>query len=174
MDVVESLIETGHFILRSGLHSNQYVNKYQLFTEPWKLEYMCKDLCDKVNHVKFDYIVGPGTGGFFVAYEMAKMLRVPAIYAEKDFTKGLFWFRTMLPSGKALIVDDVFTTGSSVNGVVELLGDSVEVSAIAVLIDRSERDKKYHRGTPLIKAHRVDIPVWREADCPICAENRVT
>ena len=38
----------GHFILSSGLHSNQYVQCAMLLSYPKKAEAICSSLCDKI------------------------------------------------------------------------------------------------------------------------------
>ena len=41
----------GHFILSSGLHSNQYIQCAKLLSHPRKAESICSSLVEKINNV---------------------------------------------------------------------------------------------------------------------------
>ena len=40
----------GHFILSSGLHSNQYIQCAKLLSYPKKAEEICASLCETINN----------------------------------------------------------------------------------------------------------------------------
>ena len=40
----------GHFILSSGLHSNQYIQCAQLLSHPRQAEMICASLCEKIKN----------------------------------------------------------------------------------------------------------------------------
>ena len=55
----------GHFILSSGLHSNQYVQCAKLLSYPKKAEIICASLTKKIknNFNKIDVVLSPALGG---------------------------------------------------------------------------------------------------------------
>ena len=72
----------GHFILSSGLHSNQYVQCAQLLSHPKKAEIICSSLCEKIknNDKNVDIVLSPALGGMIAGYEIARQLNVKTIF----------------------------------------------------------------------------------------------
>ena len=94
-------------------------------------------------------MAGPTTGGIIIAFEVAKQLGVRSIFAEKEgqervFRRGF----NISPGGRVLIVDDILTTGKSVDEVIAAV-KKLEgiVTGIGVLVDRSEQERDF--GVPL-------------------------
>ena len=58
----------GHFILSSGLHSDQYIQCAKLLSHPKKAELICASLCEQIkkNFNKIDIILSPAIGGIVV------------------------------------------------------------------------------------------------------------
>ena len=80
----DALLE-GHFVLSSGLHSNQYVQCAKLLSHPEKAEIICKSLVEKIKKKikKIDIVLSPAIGGIVVGYEIGKQLNTQAIFAER-------------------------------------------------------------------------------------------
>src|SRR5688572_13254817 len=75
---------TGHFVLTSGKHSDRYFEKFNVLNQPWHVETLCKELAARLAETEPDVILGPTTLGIVMAYEVAKHLRVPAAYGERN------------------------------------------------------------------------------------------
>lgn len=140
-------IEHGHFLLSSGLHSDLYIEKFRILEKPQVLNTMAKEIARKFQFMDIDYVVGPATGGIIVAYEVARLLGVEAVYVDSTLTgeKALKRGKTLPINKRFLVVDDVLTTGKSVNETISVL--SVYNPAwlgIAVLINRGEDIKFDH------------------------------
>lgn len=161
----------GHFRLSSGRHSDMYVEKFRILEQPEVLGVLCAELATRAESLSPDVVVGPTTGGIILAFEIARRLKIGALYAERE--NGARVFRRdarLAPNARVLVVDDVLTTGTSVREVLELVrskgGDPV---GVAVLIDRSNGEIDF--GCPLIAAHRVQartfdpdsLPAWLAA-----------
>ena len=75
----------GHFILSSGLHSNQYVQCAKLLSYPNYAEKICASLVEKIkkNFSKIDLILSPALGGIVVGYEIARQLNLESIFSER-------------------------------------------------------------------------------------------
>ena len=73
----------GHFILSSGLHSNQYVQCAKLLSKPKKAASICSSLCEKImkEFNTVDIILSPAIGGIVVGYEVGRQLNKETIFA---------------------------------------------------------------------------------------------
>ena len=60
----------GHFILSSGLHSDQYVQCAKLLSQPKKAKEICLSLCEQIkkNFENITVILSPAIGGIVVGY----------------------------------------------------------------------------------------------------------
>ncbi|HOZ07323.1 MAG TPA: phosphoribosyltransferase family protein, partial [candidate division Zixibacteria bacterium] len=115
---------TGHFKLTSGRHSDVYYEKFTLLKQPALCTRLCARMADTLRTTGVRTIVGPTTGGIILAYDVARYLGVEAIYAEAaDDGKGRVFKRGfhLEPGQKVAIVDDVLTTGTSVDEVIALV-----------------------------------------------------
>ena len=54
---------TGHFQLRSGLHSNRFFQAALLLQYPDKAEKVCRFLADQFRGEKIDAVISPAVGG---------------------------------------------------------------------------------------------------------------
>lgn len=161
-------VKEGHFLLRSGLHSGVYVEKFHLLEQPEVLSRFVEVLVPKFNRI-FDRVVGPALGGMIVAYEIAKQIKVPASYAEKG-SDGEFVIRRghgVSEGERVLVCDDVMTTGGSVRKTVEAVkARDAEVVQVAVLVDRATEPPQ---GLNYVSALRYVLPVYDSSRCPLCA-----
>ncbi len=143
----------GHFLLASGRHSTQYIEKFRLLEQPRLTSQLCAEIARRFENDGIECVVGPVTGGIILAFEVARILGVRAVYAERaEDGKGFALRRGFqLKDGeKCLVVEDIVTTGGSAQKVVELVrenGGSVE--GVALLVDRSN-------GALQIDAPRVE------------------
>jgi orotate phosphoribosyltransferase len=167
-------LKRGHFLLASGRHSDQYVEKFDLLRQPGATEAACAALIEELgDDAAVDIVVGPTTGGILLAFEIARQLGLPAAYAERlsdganerAFKRGT----TFQPGAVALVVDDILTTGGSVRETLRALeARQVAVRAVAVLVDRSGGAVDF--GVPLHSLAQLDIATWDVTDCPLCAQ----
>ena len=107
----------GHFILSSGLHSNQYIQCAKLLSHPKKAEVICSSLCEKIKETfsKIDIVLSPALGGMVVGYEIGRQLEVETIFAERiDDELVLRRDFNISQNSNVLVVEDVITTGKSV------------------------------------------------------------
>jgi len=158
----------GHFLLTSGLHSPVYWEKFQVLQYPRYTEKLCRLVARRFKKERVQVVAGPTTGGIILAFEVARLLGIKGIFAEKEgetrvFRRGF----TIKPGERVLIVDDILTTGGSIVEVIEavrkLKGDIV---GIGVLVDRSEQAKDF--GVPLFSCIRSQTVTYRPTECPLC------
>jgi orotate phosphoribosyltransferase len=160
----------GHFLLTSGLHSPLYWEKFKILQYPQYTEQLCRMIADHFRNQKIDVVAGPTTGGIILAYEVARQLGVRSIYAEKEGTARVFRRSlTLSPGERVLIVDDILTTGGSVQQVVDAVKKlEGKIIGIGVLVDRSETRIDF--GSPLFSCLRSQTIVYSPDACPLCAQ----
>ena len=80
-------LQEGHFVLSSGLHSDQYVQCAKLLSNPRQAEKICSSLCEKIkkNIDKIDIVLSPAIGGIVVGYEIGRQLGKKTIFYEFIF-----------------------------------------------------------------------------------------
>mgnify|MGYP006120326597 CR=1 FL=1 len=131
----------GHFILSSGLHSDQYVQCAKLLSYPNKAEIICSSLSKKIKekYSKVDIILSPAIGGIVVGYEIGRQLKVETIFAER--INGKLVLRRgfkIKENTKVLVVEDVITTGKSALECFDLIKSyNSTLLGYACIIDRS-------------------------------------
>ena len=106
----------GHFVLSSGLHSDQYVQCAKLLSHPKKAELLCSSLCEKIKESfkKIDIILSPAIGGIIIGYVVGRQLNIETIFAERQEGKLVLRRGFDIPkNSNVLIVEDVITTGKS-------------------------------------------------------------
>ena len=134
----------GHFILSSGLHSNQYVQCAKVLSHPKMAEKICASLCEKIKKFfsNIDIILTPAIGGIVVGYEIGRQLGIQTIFSERYEGKMTLRRGFDIPKkSHVLIVEDVITTGKSALECHELIKDySSNLVGFACIIDRSSED----------------------------------
>jgi len=164
-------LKKGHFKLTSGMHSSQYVQCAMLLRFPDKAEIAAEALAEKFKDEKIDLVVGPAIGGIVIAYEVARALGVPGIFAERENGKmALRRGFSIEPGQKVLVIEDVITTGGSTQEVVDLISElGGDVIGAGSIIDRSNKENLKIK-VPFKSLLKLEIPVYKEEDCPMCKE----
>jgi len=161
----------GHFVLASGKHSSRYLEKFQVLQWPVRTAMLCADIADWARSLAPRTVAGPTTGGIILAHEVARQLELRAVYAERiEGSRGREFRRGFeLGSGeRVLVVDDIMTTGGSVQDTIDAVRSSgAQVVGAAVLVDRSGGAATL--DVPLHALWTVDIQTYALSDCPQCA-----
>jgi orotate phosphoribosyltransferase len=166
-------LQSGHFLLSSGKHSDRYVEKFNLLRRPRETEAVCRGFTEHFRDANIEVVAGPTTGGILLAFEVARQLGVEAAYAERasdgslqrEFRRGT----TFAPGARVLLVDDILTTGGSIRETVAALErQNVEIVGIGVLVDRSSGQVTFG-SYPLFPLLQLNVEAWDAPDCPLCA-----
>ena len=172
----------GHFKLTSGRHSDVYYEKFAILKDPQVCEPVCRTLAGMFAASGAKYVVGPTTGGVIIAYSVANANGLTALYAEpagpadSPTTGRVFKRGFSLEKGdRVLIVDDVLTTGRSLDEVIALVRSyGAEIVGIGVFLDRSGGAMAKGRpqdGVPPVRAlASVSAESWEPDACPLCAK----
>ncbi len=164
-------LRTGHFLLSSGKHSNEYWEKFWVLQYPRYVDRLCAEIARRFEADGIQVVLGPTTGGILLALETARHLNARALYAEKEagvrtLRRGL----TLPPGTRTLIVDDIMTTGGATRECLELAARcKAEVAGAAVLVDRSGGTVNLECRTEALLT--VEAEAYEAADCPLCKQN---
>lgn len=172
-EVKELFIETGaimegHFLLTSGLHSAMYVEKFQVLQHPKHTEKLCQALAERFKKAEIGVVIGPVTGGILLAHEVGKALGTRAIFTERVDGKMALRRGFRIEEGeRVLVVEDIITTGGSVDEVIEVIkAQGGVVAGVGVLVNRSGGKASF--DAPLESLLDLNIPTYRPEECPMC------
>ena len=130
---------TGHFVLRSGLHSGHYFQCAQVCQDMAAVERLSQMLVAKIKSLGITYttVLAPAMGGLVIGQEVARQSNARYIFAEKEndvlvMRRGF----TLKPGERVLIAEDVVTRGGRVLECIEIIRKAGGVPvAIAMLVD---------------------------------------
>ena len=163
---------SGHFELRSGLHSDQYFQCAKVFCHPRIAEKLCAALADKIKAVGADRgvscVIAPAMGGIVVGHEIARALNVLSIFAEKQDGALVLRRNFTIDKGERYIVaEDVITRGGRVQETIDIVEKAGGVvAAVAVLVDRSGGKAKL--PYPTFSLLTMEPVTYEPAVCPLC------
>lgn len=159
---------TGHFLLSSGLHSEQYLQSALVLQHPEIATKLCSALAEHFRNSGIEAVIAPALGGVFVAHETARALRVRALFAER--VNGELTLRRGFTIGsgeKVLVVEDVITTGKSTKETIEVVRKAGgRAVAAGSLIDRSGGTADI--GVPCKALVTLTVPAYDPGACPLC------
>lgn len=158
----------GHFLLASGRHSPQFLDKFRIYEHPRLTERLCAGIVERVDQ-PIDVVVGPAIGGIFLAHEVARQIDARALYAERDENRSRRSFRrgqTLRPGERVLVVDDILSTGGSVRETLEpVIACGGRPVMAAVLVNRGGDTDP---GVPFTALWTTQIPTYEPEICVLC------
>ncbi len=170
LDLLEwsGAIMKGHFKLTSGKHSNRYIEKFRLLENPIALDKICSAMADVYNNEKIDLVVSAAIGGILISGGVGRHLNVKHIFSEREngemkFKRGF----DIEKNKRVLIVEDIVTTGGSINEIIELVEKyDANIVGITSIVDRN--DKKMNFKYPYETLLNFPVESWNEKECPDC------
>jgi orotate phosphoribosyltransferase len=162
-------VQTGHFLLSSGRHSERYVQCARVLEDPRNASLLGAELARQMAG-EVDRVVSPPLGGILIGYEVARALGKPFQFPER-VPDGLFQLRrgfSIRPGERIAIVEDVITTGRTTRELMALLrGHGAETAGVGAIVDRSVTHEV--DGWPVCALVRLEIPTYAYGECPLCA-----
>ena len=162
----------GHFLLASGKHSDKYFQCARVLASPARASLLGAGIGGLWADESIDAVFGPAIGGIVIAHEVARYLGTPAYYTERE--EGRMKLRrgfTVDPGARALVVEDVVTTGGSAQEVVALLKElGLEVIGVSSIVWRSPEAAPASPFGELRFRPLLTLPTeaWDVASCPEC------
>lgn len=166
----------GHFRLTSGLHSPEYLQCAKVLAFPQYAERLGSMLGERLHGLLGGkapaIVVAPAIGGIVIGHEVARALGLRSFFTERDGATHEMTLRrgfAVEPGERAVVIEDVITTGGSTREVITLLqGAGVEVLAAGSIIDRS--GGSVDLGIPRVALHSMQVVAYQPEECPLCKE----
>ena len=162
-------IMEGHFLLSSGMHSDTYVQSVRVLQHPHLGQRLGGELAALFPGESIDVVIAPALGGVVIGYMVGMALSRRMVFAERR--AGTFALRRgqeLRRGERALVVEDVITTGGSAEEIVSLVrACGAEPLAVTALAERGPSTELTIPKKALIE---LDIQSWKPEDCPLCKE----
>jgi orotate phosphoribosyltransferase len=161
---------TGHFRLSSGLHSSGYLQSALVLQYPAHAQLLGSKLAELLKGYQADLIISPALGGLIIGHEVARAFGLPFLFTERDADRKMSLRRgfALKQGARAIVIEDVITTGGSTKEVIDIV---TAAGAIAVaagsIIDRS--GGKADLGIPRVALETLTVPAYQPEECPMCA-----
>ncbi|MCP4652664.1 MAG: orotate phosphoribosyltransferase [Candidatus Omnitrophica bacterium] len=167
-DILKSTgaIKTGHFLLASGLHSENYFQAQSMLQYPEYASQTGKEIAALWKNENIDVVVSLAIGGIIIGQEIAKHLGVRHVFLERknnifSLERG---FR-LAPGEKILLAEDVITTGGSLKEIFPLLKKlETDIIGITSIVLRSNAEF----SVPFKFLHKINWPAYNPEECPLC------
>ncbi len=178
-DTLELFRETGaylrgHFRLTSGLHSPEYLQCALVLQHPRHAAELGRQLAEALRGLGADspqVVASPAIGGLIIGHEVARQFGARFIFTERD-DNGKMTLRRgfqVQPGERAVVIEDVVTTGGSTADVVQVLAAAgANVLGAGSIIDRSGGSAAV--GVPRVALATLQVSAWEAAECPLCRE----
>ena len=166
----------GHFRLTSGLHSNEYLQCAKVLSVPAYAERLGKDLAAQIARLvegeDVEVVVAPAMGGIIIGHEVARALGARSLFTERDANTNEMALRRgfeFKEGEKAVVIEDVITTGGSTKEVVRLVEAlGAKVLAAGSIIDRSGGIADV--GVARVALETLKAVAYQPEECPFCRE----
>lgn len=165
---------SGHFLLTSGKHSDRYFEKIKLIENPQILDKIVDKLVVliKEKNLDFDFIVSPAFGAIAIGFLSALKLNKKFAFTQRE--NEIMVLRSgfnEIEGKKAIIIEDIITTGGSIVEVAQCLKNhQVKIEGLFVLLDRS-KEKVNIDGKEIFSLTKVNASLYDCSDCPLCKQN---
>src|SRR5438045_2782330 len=153
---------TGHFVLRSGLHSGHYFQCAQVGQRMDAVERLAELLLAKVRAggIKFETVLAPAMGGLVIGQEVARQAKARFIFAEKENNVLVLRRGFTLHAGEpVLVVEDVVTRGGRVIECLDIVRQhGGSAAGVAMLVDRSAGATRF--DVPAFSLLELSFPTY--------------
>ena len=153
---------TGHFVLRSGLHSGHYFQCARVCQRMDAVERLAELLLAKVRRLGlgFETVLAPAMGGLVIGQEVARQAGARYIFAEKENNTLVMRRGFTIARGEpVLVVEDVVTRGGRVVECMGLIrGFGGTTAGIAMLVDRSSGAARFE--APAVSLLELSFPTY--------------
>jgi orotate phosphoribosyltransferase len=160
------VLQGGHFVLSSGRHSDTYLQCARVLEYPKLGQRLGEALAARFREREPDVVVSPAIGAILIGYAVALELGCRFLFTERsDGATALRRGQALQRGERALVIEDVVTTGGSAAEVVELIERAgASVAGVGALVDRSESPTPFRLEALL----RVEARSWSADRCPMC------
>ena len=164
-----------HILLPSGQHTTEYIEKTLVTTEPSFTEGLGAVIAKHFAQWPVDMVLSTGPGALILSHCVARAhtSRPIVVYGTKGLAGGkrrvslpVEFQRLIRPGTKILLVEDLVSTGSTLNLLVDLVEQhGGQVVGIGCLWRRTSVEVN---GKPVFSLVSRDFPTYDPAECPFC------
>lgn len=164
----EGALLDGHFLLRSGKHSNRYLQSALLLARPALAARAGEALAGLLAGYRPSVVLSPALGGVIIGHEVARALGARFFFAERKGEEFLLRRGFRIEAGERLVVvEDVVTTGGSALLTLRLAErEGAVAAAVGALVDRSRAGAAF--PVPFHAVASLDLAVDPPESCPLC------
>ena len=160
----------GHFRLTSGLHSSEYLQCALVLQHPAIAERLGRELAARLPAC--DVVMSPAIGGLPIGHEVARAKDARFIFTERDAVSNKMVLRrgfSLTPGERALVIEDVVTTGGTTREVIDAAAAAgASVVGAGSIIDRS--GGRADLGVPRVALATLDVIAYPPDFCPLCQQ----
>jgi orotate phosphoribosyltransferase len=187
-----NVVRGGHFVYKAGDHGTQFVNKDAVVLEPKLISDIAGHLASAIDTLigsdNVDFLIGLPLGALILAGQIGILLEKPVVYPDPKYTaefdgggqlitKKYGWefkrgFDDFLRGRTGVIIEDVITTGSSVQDALATLEKQrigCAISAVVAIYNRGAATADTFGVTQLITAVNNPLEKFPASECPLCA-----
>lgn len=163
-------IEAGHFELLAGAHTDRFIRFSRVASQDTYLEMIGQWLLPTVAAWSPDLVVSPTTAGVALAATLARRLAVPVVFAEVGADGRATTMREELEAHRALLVNDVVTTGAGLAALAAVVQDAgATVAGAAWFVTRGNVSAADILAAPTATIGDMLLGSWGLGECPLCA-----
>jgi orotate phosphoribosyltransferase len=164
-----------HVLLPSGHHTSEYIEKTLVTTEPSFTEGLGAVIAKHFAQWPVDVVLSTGPGALILSHCVARAhpSRPIVVYGAKGVAAGKRrvtlpseFQRLIRPGSKVLLVEDLVSSGTTLNLLIELVEHlGAEVVGVGCLWRRTSVDLN---GKPVFSLVSRDFPTYAPDECPLC------
>ena len=160
----------GHFLLTSGLHSPQYFQCAKVLQYPKYLHLLSGEIAKHFEFSEIELVISPAIGGIVVGTEVGRMMDTRTIFAERENNVMMLRRGFEIKKGeRVLVVEDVVTTGGSVNEIIQLVKEAgAKLAGVGYIVDRSNGKTLFN--TKAYSVLKMDVVTYKAEACPMCKQ----
>jgi orotate phosphoribosyltransferase len=168
---IPGAVNQGHFELLAGAHTDTFFRFSALARNPAVIDEIVGWLEEDLRSTEADCVLAPTTAGVGLGWTMATLLGVPlhlATVDERSRPVGVLG-EPDLDGRRALLVNDVVTTGFGLQSMIDLARErGGEAVGATWFLTRSERDLTDALDLPAFAVAEWHLPAWSAEECELC------
>ena len=164
-----------HVLLPSGQHTSEYIEKTLVTTEPSFTEGLGGVIAKHFAQWPVDVVLSTGPGALILSHCVARAhpSRPVVVYGTKGLSRGkrrvtlpAEFQRLIRPNTRVLLVEDLVSSGSTLNLLIELVEQlGAQVVGVGCLWRRTSVEVG---DKPVFSLVSRDFPTYDPAECPLC------
>ena len=138
---VSNCIKIGKFKLKNGELSKYYFDMKNLIAYPQLIKVIGDEIYNQLKDIEFDIICGIPYGGLPIACYISTTYNKPMIFIRnntKEYGTQKLIEGEYSPTDKCVIIDDVITTGKSIQECIDILEEKVNIVNIFTILNRQQ------------------------------------